>query len=111
MHMVPMVNRRVESKQMSSVQAQQPMRFYSAGEVAGMFGVSRMTVYRAINDGTIPAIQLRERWVVPAIAVDEMVQAAIDRAAALAGARPPDDAVGPGDLYGGRPRPDANQTE
>ncbi len=67
---------------MSNVQTGGPMRFYSAGEVAGMFGVSRMTIYRAINDGTIPAIQVRDRWVVPALAVEGMVQAAIARAEA-----------------------------
>ena len=95
---------------MSNVQAERPMRFYSAGEVAGIFGVSRMTVYRAINDGTIPAIQLTDRWVVPAVAVEDMVQAAMDRAAALATAQPPDEDVGASERYVGRPRPGANQT-
>jgi excisionase family DNA binding protein len=86
------------------------MRFYSAGEVAGMFGVSRMTIYRAINDGTIPAIQVRDRWVVPALAVEGMVQAAIARAEALVATRPPDDDVGSLDRCMDRLRPGANQT-
>ncbi len=95
---------------MSNVQTGGPMRFYSAGEVAGMFGVSRMTIYRAINDGTIPAIQVRDRWVVPAVAVDGMVQAAIARAEALSGARSPEDDVGLLDRYVDRPRLGANPT-
>ena len=95
---------------MSNVQTGGPMRFYSAGEVAGMFGVSRMTIYRAINDGTIPAIQVRDRWVVPAVAVEGMVQAAIARAEALIATRPPEDDVGLLDRYVDRPRPGANQT-
>ena len=95
---------------MSNVQTGGPMRFYSAGEVAGMFGVSRMTIYRAINDGTIPAIQVRDRWVVPAVAVDGMVQAAIARAEALSATRRPEDDVGLLDRYVDRPRPGANQT-
>ncbi len=78
--------------------------------MSSVFGVSRMTVYRAINDGTIPAIQLRDRWVVPAVAVEGMVQAALDRAAALTADRPPEDDVGVRDRYAGRPRPGANQT-
>jgi excisionase family DNA binding protein len=86
------------------------MRFYSAGEVAGMFGVSRMTIYRAINDGTIPAIQVRDRWVVPAVAIDGMVQGAIARAEALSATRRPEDDVGLLDRYVDRPRPGANQT-
>ena len=88
---------------MSNVQTGGPMRFYSAGEVAGMFGVSRMTIYRAINDGTIPAIQVRDRWVVPAVAVEGMVQAAIARAEALVATRPPEDDVGLLDRYVDRP--------
>jgi excisionase family DNA binding protein len=95
---------------MSNVQTSGPRRFYSAGEVAGMFGVSRMTIYRAINDGTIPAIQVRDRWVVPAVAVEGMVHAAIARAEALVAARPPDDDVGVLDRYMDRSRPGANQT-
>jgi excisionase family DNA binding protein len=95
---------------MSNVQAGGPMRFYSAGEVAGMFGVSRMTIYRAINDGTIPAIQVRDRWVVPALAVEAMVQAAIARAEALVATRPPDDDVGSLDRYMDRPRPGAKHS-
>ena len=53
-------------------------RFYNATEVAAMFGVSRMTVYRAIDDGDIPAIRVRGRRIIPARAVDAMVQESID---------------------------------
>jgi excisionase family DNA binding protein len=81
------------------------LRFYNAGEIAGMFRVSRMTIYRAINDGAIPAIRVRDRWVVPALAVEGMVQAAIDRVQALTAAR----AAGEVDSTN-RPRPGANQS-
>jgi hypothetical protein len=42
-----------------------------------MFGMSSMTVYRAISAGEFPAIRVRGRLFVPARAVDEMVAAAI----------------------------------
>ncbi|WP_199796703.1 helix-turn-helix domain-containing protein [Pseudonocardia dioxanivorans] len=51
--------------------------FYSVGQVARMLGMSAMTVYRAINAGDFPAVRIRGRLIVPARAVDEMVEAAI----------------------------------
>lgn len=42
-----------------------------------MLGMSAMTVYRAINAGDFPAVRIRGRLIVPARAVDEMVEAAI----------------------------------
>lgn len=52
-------------------------RFYSVGQVARMLGMSAMTVYRAINAGDFPAVKIRGRLIVPARAVDEMIDAAI----------------------------------
>ncbi|GEL27128.1 hypothetical protein PSU4_60820 [Pseudonocardia sulfidoxydans NBRC 16205] len=52
-------------------------RFYSVGQVARMLGMSAMTLYRAINAGDFPAIRIRGRLIVPARAVDEMVETAI----------------------------------
>lgn len=52
-------------------------RFYSVAEVARMFGMSAMTVYRAIAAGEFPAVRIRGRLIVPARAVEEMVDAAI----------------------------------
>ncbi len=52
-------------------------RFYSVAEVARMFGMSAMTVYRAIAAGEFPAVKVRGRLIVPARALDEMVEAAV----------------------------------
>lgn len=52
-------------------------RFYSVSEVARIFGMSPMTVYRAISAGEFPAVRIRGRLIVPARAVDAMVDAAV----------------------------------
>jgi excisionase family DNA binding protein len=41
-----------------------------------MLGLSSMTVYRAIADGEFPAIKIRGRVIVPAKAIEEMIEAA-----------------------------------
>lgn len=56
--------------------ATEQRRFYSVAEVARMFGMSTMTVYRAIADGEFPAVKIRGRLIVPAKALDAMVEAA-----------------------------------
>jgi excisionase family DNA binding protein len=52
-------------------------RFYSVAEVAQMFGMSAMTVYRAIAAGEFPAVRIRGRLIVPAKALEAMVDAAV----------------------------------
>jgi excisionase family DNA binding protein len=52
-------------------------RFYSVAEVARMFGMSSMTVYRAIAAGEFPAVRIRGRLIVPARALEAMVEAAV----------------------------------
>jgi excisionase family DNA binding protein len=52
-------------------------RFFTVAEIARMFGLSSMTIYRAIGAGEFPAIRVRGRLFVPARAVDEMVATAI----------------------------------
>lgn len=52
-------------------------RFYSVGQVARMLGMSSMTVYRAISAREFPAVRVRGRLIVPAKAVDAMVEAAV----------------------------------
>lgn len=52
-------------------------RFYSVSQVARIFGMSTMTVYRAIAAGEFPAIKVRGRLIVPAQAVEEMCEAAM----------------------------------
>jgi excisionase family DNA binding protein len=51
-------------------------RFYSVAEVAAIFGLSSMTVYRAIQDGDLPGLKLRHRVIVPVKAIDAMIEAA-----------------------------------
>ncbi len=52
-------------------------RFYSVAQVARMFGMSQMTVYRAIADGQFPAVRIRGRLIVPAKAIDDMADVAV----------------------------------
>ncbi len=53
-------------------------RFYSVAQVARMFGMSPMTVYRAISAGEFPAVRIRGRLIVPAKAVEAMADAAVN---------------------------------
>ncbi|PSL08186.1 excisionase family DNA binding protein [Haloactinopolyspora alba] len=66
-----------------SSDAPERRRFYSVAEVARMFGMSTMTVYRAIADGEFPAVKIRGRLIVPAKALDAMVDAATSTQAAV----------------------------
>ncbi len=50
--------------------------FYDVRSVAQMFQMSRMTVYRAIRSGELPAVRIRGRWLVPARVIDALVTAA-----------------------------------
>jgi excisionase family DNA binding protein len=52
-------------------------RFLTPVEVARLFRVSKMTVYRAIRDGDLPAIPMRGRWAIPACAIDSMERLAL----------------------------------
>ena len=55
-----------------------PRRWYSVAEVARMFGMAPMTLYRAIHAGEFPAVKIRGRYVIPARALDELERAAVD---------------------------------
>jgi excisionase family DNA binding protein len=68
-------------------------RFYSVAEVAAIFGLSSMTVYRAIAAGEFPAVKIRGRVIVPAGAIDAMVEAATSAGTIVNSA---DWATGPG---------------
>jgi len=52
-------------------------KFYSVAQVARMFGMSPMTLYRAIAAGDFPAVRIRGRLIVPAKAVDALADVAI----------------------------------
>lgn len=51
--------------------------FYSVGQVARMFGMSAMTLYRAIDQDQFPAVRIRGRLIIPARAIEDMVEAAV----------------------------------
>jgi excisionase family DNA binding protein len=51
-------------------------KFYSVAQVAHMFGMSPMTLYRAIAAGEFPAVRIRGRLIVPAKVVDAMADVA-----------------------------------
>ena len=53
--------------------------FYDVQEVAAMFKMSRMTVYRAISSGELRAVRVRGRWLVPAQVIDALVEDAVTR--------------------------------
>ena len=53
-------------------------RWYNVAEVARMFGMAPMTLYRAIHAGEFPAVKIRGRYVIPARALEELEQAAVD---------------------------------
>jgi excisionase family DNA binding protein len=53
--------------------------YYSVAETAEVFGMSSMTLYRAIRDKQFPAVRVRGRLIVPAHVIDAMAQAATER--------------------------------
>jgi excisionase family DNA binding protein len=58
--------------------APEPPAFYSVAATAQMLGMSEMTLYRAIHDGQFPAVRIRGRLIIPAKAIEAMVEAAVD---------------------------------
>jgi excisionase family DNA binding protein len=52
--------------------------FYSVPEAATLVRTSAVTLYRAIREGEFPAMRIRGRLVVPARAIEAMIDAAID---------------------------------
>lgn len=47
--------------------------FYTVTETARILRVGASTLYRAIREGAFPAVQLRSRYVVPAVALDRLL--------------------------------------
>ncbi|MDD7384653.1 MAG: helix-turn-helix domain-containing protein [Actinomycetaceae bacterium] len=50
-------------------------KFYTVAEVASLARVSRMTVYRMIHSGELPAIRFGSSYRVPASAMESIVTA------------------------------------
>jgi excisionase family DNA binding protein len=61
-----------------AARADRKRTFYSVAETARIFGMSDMTLYRAIHDGQFPAVRIRGRLFVPVKAVEQMVEAAVE---------------------------------
>lgn len=56
---------------------QQAPVFYTVAQVARMMNISSRTLYTAINNDEFPAIRIRGRFAVPALAITEMVAKAM----------------------------------
>jgi excisionase family DNA binding protein len=52
-------------------------RFYSVPQAAKLVGTSTVTLYRACREGEFPAMRIRGRLIVPARAIEAMIDAAI----------------------------------
>lgn len=52
-------------------------KFLSVPQVARLLGTSKMTIYRAIAAGEFPAVRIRGRLIIPARALDAMVEAVV----------------------------------
>jgi excisionase family DNA binding protein len=50
--------------------------FYTVAEAARLLRVDPATIYRAIRDNAFPAVRVRSRYVIPARAVEEMIEQA-----------------------------------
>lgn len=61
---------------MSFSQAAVGPTFFDVAEVAAMFKMSRMTVYRAIASGELRAVRIRGRLLVPAAVIEALVAGA-----------------------------------
>lgn len=67
--------------------------FYTVAEAARVLRVDPATIYRAIREDAFPAVRVRSRYVVPAVAVEAMAADAVssggcvDVAAIAAGRR------------------------
>ena len=46
--------------------------FYTVAETARLLRVDAATIYRAIREDAFPAIRVRSRYVVPAVAIEEL---------------------------------------
>ena len=52
----------------------------SVAEAARRLGLSRMTLYREIAAGRLPAIRIRDRLVIPRVVLEQLVNEAINAA-------------------------------
>src|SRR5690349_7386530 len=50
--------------------------FYTVAEAAHLLRVDPATIYRAIRADAFPAVRVRSRYVIPAVAMDQMAEQA-----------------------------------
>ncbi len=51
-----------------------PEHFYTVTEVATLLACSRVTVWRSINNGCLPAVRIGHSWRIPASAIEPKLQ-------------------------------------
>jgi excisionase family DNA binding protein len=51
-----------------------PEHFYTVTEVATLLACSRVTVWRSINKGFLPAVRIGRSWRIPASAIEPQLQ-------------------------------------
>jgi len=68
---------------LNSREPRDPPRFYSVPATARMLGVSPMTLYRSIAEHQFPAIRIRNRLIIPAQYVEDMVHTAVTTTATV----------------------------
>jgi excisionase family DNA binding protein len=52
--------------------------FYTVAEAASLLRVDRATLYRAIREDGFPAVRVRSRYVIPAVAVERLAADAVE---------------------------------
>lgn len=52
--------------------------FYTVKEAARLLRVGQATLYRAIREGAFPAVRVRSRYVVPAVALRKLITEATE---------------------------------
>ena len=51
-------------------------RTYTVDEAAGLLGISRSTAYECVRTGELPSLRFRRRIVIPAHALEQLIEAA-----------------------------------
>lgn len=57
--------------------------FYTVTEAAAMLRCGTSTLYRAIREDAFPAVRVRTRYVVPAVAIERLVREAVESGACI----------------------------
>lgn len=57
--------------------------FYTVAEAARLLQVDRAAIYRAIREDAFPAVRVRSRYVIPAVAVEQMAADGVETGACV----------------------------